>query len=224
MRWSTAAVMPSALAATTIGSPEGSRAMRSASARLMPSARSSMRANSPGLRCSAAFSRRRITSLDAGAGAARRRFGRHVEIGQDQAALVGCWPQRTIRSGPVSRVASPWSHRAWRRRPALPLAAAKPAEDRRRRGRVGRQAGRHRGAGRRIDGVDQPQRELDILGFFVGAVRRLLHIKVGEDAQQRRADIDAVPACQIDQTVEGGYAEDFAMTRNALPGLRDASH
>ena len=50
-----------------------SRAMRSASARLMPSARSSMRQNSPALRCSAAFSRRRITSLEAGAG--RRAVG-----------------------------------------------------------------------------------------------------------------------------------------------------
>jgi hypothetical protein len=30
----------------------------------------------------------------------------------------------------------------------------------------------------------------------------LLDVKIGDDAQQSRADIDAIPACQIDQAVQ----------------------
>ena len=216
MRWSTAAVMPSALAATTIGSPQGSRVMRSASSRLMPSACSSMRPNSPGLRCSAAVSRRRITSLAAGAG--RRAAARppHRDW-SGSGGVLRCWPQRTVRPGRVWRSAWPWS-RAGAGVAGCAARRAKLAEDRAPARPVGRQSCRDRGAGRRVDGVDQPQCQLDILGFFLGAVGRLLHIEVGEDAQQRRADVDAVPACQIDQTVErgvrGGLHHDGYALRN----------
>jgi len=56
----------------------------------------------------------------------------------------------------------------------------------------------------RIDAVDEPVRQFDVLGLFLGRVERLLYIEVGHDAQQRRADVDAVAACEIQQAVEMG--------------------
>jgi hypothetical protein len=50
------------------------------------------------------------------------------------------------------------------------------------------------------------------LPLFIGAVCRLLQIEIGQYAQQGRADIDAVPACQIEQTVEGGIRERLGHT------------
>ena len=58
--------------------------------------------------------------------------------------------------------------------------------------------------GRRIDGVDQPQRQFDILRFFLRGMRRFLHVEIGEDAQQGRADIDAVSAGQVEQAIKWG--------------------
>ena len=66
----------------------------------------------------------------------------------------------------------------------------------------------------RVDRVDQPERQLDILGFFFGAVAGLLDVEIGEDAQQSGADFDAVTARQIDQAVrKGADAEGFTITQ-----------
>jgi hypothetical protein len=74
----------------------------------------------------------------------------------------------------------------------------KLAKNGRRSGGITGQPGRDRGAGRRIDGLDQPQRQFDKLDLFVGGVDRLLYIEIRQHAQQGRADIDAVPACQVE--------------------------
>ena len=161
-----------------------------------------MRLNSPGLRCSAAFSRRRITSLAAGMTRRGRLPAGDIEIGENQAAFFGAgrkeyfdqvgadrlWPRFGVRCGaPAAAIRMPSLPRIAAGAPGRPTACRRPTA------RVGASTA-----------SISPQRQLDILGFFLGAMGRFLHIEVGEDAQQRRADIDAVPACQIDQTVERG--------------------
>ena len=51
-------------------------------------------------------------------------------------------------------------------------------------------------------GDEQAQRQLDILGFFFGAMAGFLDVEISEDAQQSRADFNAIPACQVDQAVQ----------------------
>ena len=70
--------------------------------------------------------------------------------------------------------------------------------------RVGRQRGGDSAARERVDRVDQPQRQLDILGFFFGAMAGFLDVEISEDAQQSRADFNAIPARQVDQAVQRG--------------------
>ena len=47
-------------------------------------------------------------------------------------------------------------------------------------------------AGLQIDRVDQPQRKFGVVTLFLGRVRRLLDIEVGEDAQQSRLNVDTI--------------------------------
>ena len=70
--------------------------------------------------------------------------------------------------------------------------ACKAARHRRRGARIAGDFLRDRDARRKIDRVDQPQHQLGVMAFFLRRVRGLLHIKIGEHAHERRADIDAV--------------------------------
>ena len=187
-------MMPSALAATTNGSPELSRVIISASARLTPSARSSTRMNSPWSRLSAAFSRRRTSSPATGAGRRGADLGCDIEIGEDEPALVGACGKEQRDEVVARGFAAAASSRRGR--------SGKLAQDRVWRGRIGRQAGCHGRARLRVDSVNEPQRQLDELGFLFGAMDGLLDVEVGDHAEQGRADIHAIPARQIDQTVQ----------------------
>ena len=60
--------------------------------------------------------------------------------------------------------------------------AREAARDRRRRARIARDLPRDRDAGRQIDRVDQAQRQLGIVALFLGRVRRLLHVEIGQHA------------------------------------------
>ena len=70
--------------------------------------------------------------------------------------------------------------------------ARKPPRDRRRRARVRPEFFRDGCAGLQIDRVDQPQRKFGVVTLFLGRVRRLLDIEVGEDAQQSRLNVDTI--------------------------------
>jgi hypothetical protein len=69
-------------------------------------------------------------------------------------------------------------------------------------GRVDREPGADHGAGGVVDLVDQPRCQFHELPFFVAAVRCVLHIQVGEHAQQGRPNVHAVAARQRQQAVE----------------------
>ena len=100
---------------------------------------------------------------------------------------------RSLRSG------SPRAGRARLRR----RCTGKLAQNGKRGSRIGRKARRNRSARLRVDRVDQPQRQLDKLGFLFDVMNGLLDVKIREDAQQGRAYVDAIAACQIDQAVQG---------------------
>ncbi len=109
------------------------------------------------------------------------RFGLDVEIAQNQAAFVGaCGKEYLQQIGADGRLRhGPCGCRRDRPRGGN----AKPAKDRRRCGGVGRQLVGDDGERSRVDGVDQPARELDELGFFLGVMGRFLHVEVGDHAQ-----------------------------------------
>jgi hypothetical protein len=71
-----------------------------------------------------------------------------------------------------------------------------------RRARIDRKPRAHRSAGGIVDLLDQARGQLDELPLLVGAVRVGLDIEVGQDAQQRRANVDALATRQCDQPVE----------------------
>ena len=68
---------------------------------------------------------------------------------------------------------------------------------------IDRQAGADRRARRVVDLVDQAEREFDELAFFIGGMGGRLHIKIGQDAQERRPNVHAVTLGEIEQAAEG---------------------
>ncbi len=73
-----------------------------------------------------------------------------------------------------------------------------------RRTRIDRKPRPHRCARGVVNLVDQPGSQLDKLPFFVAAMRTGLNVEIGQNAQQRRADIDALAPGQRHQPVEAG--------------------
>ena len=142
------------------GSPNGSRATRVASSRLTPSARSSTRAIFGRCRRSrAARSSRRMSPLAACIGrklaAASAVTSRLVRISRRSSVLAS--KNNSIRSSPCGVAA------AARQRQACQLAQNQLGG-----AGVGRQSGGDGAAGEGVDRVDQAQRQLDVLGFFLG--------------------------------------------------------
>ena len=74
--------------------------------------------------------------------------------------------------------------------------------DPQRRREMARQPRCHGGARRHIDRFEQPQRKLGVMPLLVGRVRELLHVEVGEDAQQCRPHIDPAAQSQTGEVVE----------------------
>ena len=64
-----------------------------------------------------------------------------------------------------------------------------------------------------LDGVEQTQRQLSVVAFFVRRVGQLLHVEVGEDADQRRTHIDAAAQTDIGEAVETRQGGRFHHTR-----------
>ncbi len=58
----------------------------------------------------------------------------------------------------------------------------------------------YRRTGGGIDNVDEPQRQLGIVAFFLRRMRRFLDIEVGEDAKQDWSRIDTGPVRQSGKT------------------------
>ncbi len=77
-----------------------------------------------------------------------------------------------------------------------------PTRDRRRGARISGDFPCDGDARCKVDGVDQPQHKLGIVTLFLGAVRWLLHIEVGEHAHERRADVDAVAPRQAVEAIQ----------------------
>ena len=177
--------MPSAFSATTSGSPEESCTTRKASCADTPSAARKVRVNSEALRCSARASNRVSVS------------------GECRGVPTLCSATRLRRisrrsSGEAAKNSSHKSSSARRRRfgsQLAPDAASRSC-------RVIAQSGGHDRARRRIDCVDQPGRELDELPLLLQCVQWLLHVEVGQDAQQSGADVDAVAQCEVIKTLE----------------------
>jgi hypothetical protein len=71
-------------------------------------------------------------------------------------------------------------------------------------GRIARQPLRHRGTGRHVGRIDQPQRQLGVVALVVRRMGRLLQIEVGQHAQQGRADVETVPLTMIEQALQAG--------------------
>ncbi len=78
----------------------------------------------------------------------------------------------------------------------------KPLHDARRRREVTGKPRRHRDARRRIDRFEKAQRKLRVVTFFLARMLQLLHVKIGKDAQQARAHVDAAAQAKIAETVE----------------------
>ena len=79
---------------------------------------------------------------------------------------------------------------------------AELGQDLERRAGIDRKPRAHGGAGRVVDLVDQARRQLDELALLVGGMRARLHIEIGQHAQQRRPDVDALAAGERHQPVE----------------------
>ena len=90
--------------------------------------------------------------------------------------------------------------------------AREPPRDRGRRARIAGDLLRDRDARCEIDGVDQAQHQLGVVALFLGGVRGLLHVKIGEHAHQRRADIDAVAAREAVETLQAWETSQTRMT------------
>ena len=80
--------------------------------------------------------------------------------------------------------------------------AREPAHDRGRRRGVMRKLGRDDFAGRSVDAVDEPQHQLGIVPRFLGRVRGLLNVEVGQHPHQRRPNVDAAAQRQSVQPFE----------------------
>jgi hypothetical protein len=61
---------------------------------------------------------------------------------------------------------------------------------------------RHGGSCRDVDAGEQRQRKLGVAMLLLSRVRPLLHVEVGQYAEQRGADVDAFLAGERDQAVE----------------------
>ena len=78
--------------------------------------------------------------------------------------------------------------------------------DAKRRCEVAGEAGRDRGAGCRVDAVEQPQRQFRVVLVLLRRMPKLLHIEVGEDADQGRAHIGAATQPDIGEAGEASEA------------------
>src|SRR5579862_4376616 len=101
-------------------------------------------------------------------------------------------------------------------------------QDRRRRCRIKREPGPHGRARGIVNLVDQARCEFDELPGFLLAMGVGLNIEVGEHAEQRRTDIDALSTREVNQAVKTGeqrsfghlrYATDFSKSRLSLDQL-----
>jgi len=126
--------------------------------------------------------------------AAGRFAGGDIKIDENEPALVGRGRKEKVRQVVLARFSACAG--------ACRNQAGELFQDGRRSARVGGQGRRDDTPRLVVDGLNQPKRQLDKLGFLLGAVIGLLDVKVGDHAQQSRADIDAVPARQIDQTIQ----------------------
>ena len=167
MRWNTCACMPRTFAATTIGSPELSMKIRSASSRLI-----SERA----LKDAAVFAgislKRRVFQA-ANQFALRRHWptgwpgAGDIEIGENQSALFRRTEKEQVYQFPPFSI------------PARSRAAAQAvefAEDGSRRCGYCRQLCVNCGARLCVDRINQAEHQFNILGFLFRAMRRSLHI------------------------------------------------
>ena len=98
--------------------------------------------------------------------------------------------------------------------------AREPARYRRRCARVRAEFLRDRHARCEIDRVDQPQHQLGVVALFLGAVRGLLHIKIGEYAHQRRTDVDAVAPRKAIEALQLGKHRRHNKPPTSHSGLR----
>ena len=64
-------------------------------------------------------------------------------------------------------------------------------------------------ARRDIHGVEQAQRQFGVMTLLVGRMRQLLHVEVGEHAQQRRPHIDPAAQSEMGEIVEARQASAF---------------
>ena len=71
------------------------------------------------------------------------------------------------------------------------------------------QSVRNCGARRNVHGIEQSQRKFGVMPFLIRRVRQLLHIEVGEDAQQRGPHIDPAAQSEISEIVEARQAGAF---------------
>ena len=193
IRCSTSAFMPRTFAATITGSPESSNEIRSASPRLILRARARMRLNSEGFRRSAARSRRLTSSPSDGTG---RRL-----VGSDTTSRFVRIRRRS--SGADEKNSSSKSSLIFIVGRIGGRQAVEPAEDGCRRFRILPELCSNCGARLCVDRINQTEYQFDILSFLFAAMRRSLHIQIRQDPRQSRAHIDAVPAGQIDQAVDG---------------------
>jgi hypothetical protein len=95
-------------------------------------------------------------------------------------------------------------------------------DDRARRGGVRRKLRRDRRSRRDVGLIEQTHRELGVVALLLRRMRRTQQILVGENAQQRRANIDAL-AIEIEQAFQarrGGEIYHRASAAHANPSFR----
>ena len=226
-RWNAALGMSSALAAQASGSPPGSlttcAAIRDGRIRASPSSSVKFSTSS----ANAAISRISIARLARAAGIRAEAFSgvssrlcrisaRSLGVGAKNMSLIsaasfGCIDRfdchAQLRFG---RRPGRWrrgrrrGNFARERHRLVRLGAPQPelAHDRDRRRRIDRKPRPHRGARGVVDLVDQAGGQLDELPLLVGRMGAGLDIEVGQHAQQRRADIDALATGERHQPVE----------------------
>src|SRR5690242_19234624 len=65
-----------------------------------------------------------------------------------------------------------------------------------------RKAPRHRRAGAEIGRIEKTKREFGVVTFLIGGMGRLLHVKFGEHAQERRTDVRLARHTKTDEAVQ----------------------
>ena len=221
--------MSSALAAQASGSPPGSlttcAAIRAGKIRASPSSSVKFSMSAANAAISSVSMARAARAAGIRAEARSGVSGRLCRIKARSLALARekhiadfgrvLWLHRQIRCHPQLRLAR-WLDRRVPRQRCRNLGGERHAligiggfqpelsGDFGRRARIDRKPRPNRRARRVVDLIDQAGGQFDKLPRFVVAVRAGLHVEVGQDPQQGRTNIDALPARERHQPVEAG--------------------